>query len=104
MPRLIACAVLRDDPPVVIAADDLESLNWVLAIKVIATTPTRQLPADLCDELRRALVEERWGDAVAAWIERTGVAVDVYPSMELYGAADVALGALELQFQPLFGS
>jgi hypothetical protein len=103
MPRLIACAVLRDDPPVVIAADDLESLNWVLAIKVIATTPARQLPADLRDELRRALVEERWGDAVAAWIDRTGVAVDVYPSMELHGADDVELASLELQFQPLFG-
>ena len=103
MPRLIACAVVRDDPPVVIAADDLESLNWVLALKLIATTPAGRLPADLRDELRRALVEERWGDAVGTWIERTGVAVDVYPSMELHGAGDVELASLELQFQPLFG-
>ena len=103
MSRLIACAVVRDDPPVVIAADDLESLNWVLALKLIATTPAGRLPTDLRDELRRALVEERWGDAVGTWIERTGVAVDVYPSMELYGAGDVELASLELQFQPLFG-
>ena len=39
---------------------------------------------------------------MAAWIDRTGVPVDVYPSLELYGADDVALAALELRFQPLF--
>jgi hypothetical protein len=31
MSRLIACAVVRDDPPQVFVAEDLETLNWVLA-------------------------------------------------------------------------
>ena len=40
--------------------------------------------------LRLALQEERWGDAVFAFIGRTGVAVDVYESTELHLAADAA--------------
>ena len=57
MPSVIACAVVRDDPPTVITAEDLETLNWVLALRLIATTPGRQLPVDLRDELRLALAE-----------------------------------------------
>ena len=34
--------------------------------------------------LRQALREERWGDAVFAFIARTGIAVDVYESTELH--------------------
>ncbi len=102
MAQIVACAVVRDDPPRVFVAEDLATLNWVLALRLIAATDRRQLPAELRGELGRALDEERWGDAVAAWIERTGVAVDVYPSMDLYQGTDVALASLELQFQPLF--
>ena len=52
--------------------------------------------------MRQALREERWGDAVFAFIARTGVAVDVYESTELHVAADAAVGPLELQLTPLF--
>ena len=102
MARVVACAVVREDPPQVFVAEDLATLSWVLALKLIATADRRRMPADLREELSQALIEERWGDAVAAWIDRTGVAVDVYPSMELYQAVDVELGPLELQFQPIF--
>ena len=54
------------------------------------------------ETLRQALREERWGDAVFAFIARTGVAVDVYESTELHVAADAAVGPLELQLTPLF--
>ena len=46
--------------------------------------------------------EERWGDAVFAFIARTGTAVDVYESTELHAAAEAAVGPLELQLTPLF--
>jgi len=52
--------------------------------------------------LRRALREERWGDAVFAFIARTGTAVDVYESTDMHLAADAAVGPLELQLTPLF--
>ena len=42
MTRLIACAVVRDDPPQVFVAEDLETLNWVLALQVVAAHADRR--------------------------------------------------------------
>jgi hypothetical protein len=99
---LVACAVVRDDPPRVFVAEDLDTLNWVLACQLVATTPGRDLPAGERDLLRTALTEQRWGDAVFAHIARTGIAVDVYESTDLFGPADVEVGPMELQLTPLF--
>lgn len=100
--QLVACAVVREDPPEVYVAEDMDTLNWVLALKVVARTPAGQLSAGIGTSLREALLDERWGDAVHQWIDHTRVAVDVYPSMELYLPSDVALGSIEMQFLPLF--
>lgn len=101
MPRMVAVAVVHEEPPQVFVADDQETLNWVLALKLIAQTDPAQLPTDLRDALREAVRDERWGDAVQLWMGSRGV-VDVYPSFDLYGSTDVELGAQELQFSPLF--
>jgi hypothetical protein len=102
MSTLVACAVVRDEPPRVFVAEDLATLNWVLACQLVATTPGSELPVGERDALRQALREERWGDAVFAFISRTGVAVDVYESTELHPAAEAVVGPLELQLTPLF--
>jgi hypothetical protein len=102
MGRLVACAVVRDDPPRVFVAEDLATLNWVLACQLVATTPGSDLPVGERDALRVALTERRWGDVVFAFINRTGIAVDVYESTELFGPADLEVGPLELQLTPLF--
>jgi uncharacterized membrane protein len=94
--------VVRDDPPRVFVAEDMETLNWVLACQLVAATPGHDLPDDERATLRQALREERWGEAVFAFIARTGTAVDVYESTELHLAADAAMGPLELQLTPLF--
>jgi hypothetical protein len=99
---LVACAVVRDNPPRVFVAEDLDTLHWVLACRLVAATPARDLPPGEREELRRALREERWGDALFAYISRTGVAVDVYESTELYAPADAAVAPVELQLTPLF--
>lgn len=101
MPRFVACAVVRDDPPQVFLADDQDALNWVLALRLIARTPGRDIAPDLRDRLRAALRHEQWGEAVELWM-RDRPEVDVYPSFELYSAADVAMAPLELEFTPLF--
>lgn len=103
MTRVVACAVVRDDPPGVYAADDLETLNWVLAVQLVAATPASQLAPDVRDALRTALLEERWGEAVEVWMRAREIEVDVYPSMSLAEPADVALAPVEIQFLPLFG-
>ena len=102
MSSVVAYAVVHEDPPRVFIADDMETLNWVLALKLIVPTDRNRLPDGVRDILRGALSEERWGEAVAAWITYTGIAVDVYPSTELYEERDVTLASLEMQFGPLF--
>lgn len=42
MPRSVACAVVRDEPPEVFV-EDQDTLNWVLALKLIARTPGAEL-------------------------------------------------------------
>jgi hypothetical protein len=101
MPRVVACAVVRDDPPQVFLAEDESALNWVLALQLIARTPGSELPEGLRDELRDALRTEQWGTAVELWL-RNRPEVDVYPSFELYGSEDLQLASLELEFTPLF--
>jgi hypothetical protein len=103
MPRLVACAVVHDDPPQVFAAEDIDTLHWVLALRLIARTPGRELDPGLRGNLRAALAEERWGDAVELWMRLHPEAIDVYPSFDLHLPADVELGPEELQFSPLFG-
>ena len=102
MTRLVACAVVRTDPPQVFTAEDLDTLNWILALKLVAATPASELPLAVKTALRAALREERWGDAVEGWIRQNDVAVDVYSSMEMYLPADVEIAGIEMQFTPLF--
>ena len=104
MAELFAYAVVRDDPPRVLAAEDLDVLHWVLAIQLVARTPARSLPPGQAMTLREALVEERWGDAIAEWIDITGIAVDVYSDLRVWTAAELTAetAGLELQFTPLF--
>jgi hypothetical protein len=102
MSRLVACAIVRHDPPQVFVAEDLETLNWVLALQVVAATPGRTLPETVRDNLRTALLDERWGNAVELWIVHGDVPVDVYSSIGLFDPADVELAPAELQFRPLF--
>ena len=101
MARSVACAVVRDDPPQVFIAEDQETLNWVLALHLIARIPGHELAAGLRDRLRQALRDELWGDAVEMWMQNRPE-VDVYPSFELYTERDVELAAQELEFTPLF--
>lgn len=101
MPRAVACAVVRDDPPQVFVAEDQETLNWILALMLIAQTPSGDLPIELRGQLREALRDEQWGTAVELWM-RQRPEVDVYSSFDPYTSEDVELAAHELEFTPLF--
>jgi len=101
VPSTVACAVVRDDPPQVFIAEDQETLNWVLALRLIARTPGSEFSDDLREALQESLLDERWGEAVELWM-RDRPEVDVYPSFDLFEHRDVELAAQELQFSPLF--
>lgn len=101
---IVSYTVVRTDPPRVYLADDIETLQWVLALKVVARTRPEDLPRVHAEAIRAALRDERWADAVVEWIDATGQPVDVYPSIEVYEARHVAMGPAELQFTPLFAN
>jgi hypothetical protein len=96
--------VVREDPPIVLVAEDVDVLQRLLALRVVAQMPGQSFGLG-AQAVKAALLEQHWADAVSAWIELTGVAIDVYPSgLELHGADDVDddLSGVRIQFSPLF--
>ena len=104
MTDAVAYAVVHTEPPSIFLADDIDVLHRVLALGVVARTDPAMLGANagsICD----ALLEERWGDAVVAWIRALGTGIDVYDGKSIYTANDLPadlIGA-QLQFTRLFG-
>jgi len=101
---LVSCAVVHGTPPQVFLADDLDTLNWVLALQLVAQSRAEDFAEAVRHDLREALLDERWGDAVAGWITATGQAVDVFASYDVHehDRLPPELAAVELQFTPLF--
>lgn len=99
----VAYAVVRDDPPVVLMAEDLDVLHRALAVHFVAQTDPRRVSEDERERLQAALLEERWSDAVDAWIRHSGVAVDVHtgPVLTANDLPEDLIGA-QLQFAPLY--
>jgi hypothetical protein len=102
MPRIVSVAIVNETPPSVFIAEDMDTMNWVLALRLVARTPAQEIPQDLRVLLREALLEERWADAVVLWMEEMELDVDIYASEDLYTARDVEFAPTELQFTPLF--
>ena len=105
-PRLsgrAAVAVVRSDPPQVFLAEDDEVLGRVLAMKLVAQTPAGQL-GSFAAEIRSALLDERWADAVLAWMSATGDVVDAYPDDTVWTERhlDADAAALEIRLSPIF--
>jgi hypothetical protein len=101
-----AYAVVRSDEPKVFLAEDARVMARVLALNLVARTPARSVssPARL-DEMRAALLEERWADALIAWIEETGTPVDVYEeSLPVWTerSLDGDQASMEIRMAPLF--
>lgn len=104
MTGTVAYAVVHTEPPSIFLADDIEVLHRVLALEVVARTDPALLGV-AATEIRDALLEERWGDAVVAWIRTVGTGIDVYDGKSVYTADDLPadlIGA-QLQFTRLFG-
>ncbi len=101
----VATAVVHTEPASVYLADDIDTLHRLLALEVVARTDADLLNGH-ADEIRQALLDERWGDAVVSWIRETNTGIDVYTHSSVYSDADLPpdlIGA-QLQFAPLFRS
>jgi hypothetical protein len=102
---VVAYAVVHTEPPAIYLATDIEVLERVVGVEVIARTDPRLL-GERAETVREALLGERWGAAAAAWIEATGIGIDVYTNIAVYDADDLPpelIGA-QLQFTRLFQS
>lgn len=86
-----------------LVAETLEVLHRVLALKVVAQASSSQL-GDSADEIREALLDERWGDAVVAYIHWSGLQIDVYDDLRVFRDEDIPADTvtLQLQFTPVF--
>lgn len=104
-PGRLAVAIVREDPPRFFVAESDRVLNRVLALELVAETSATEI-ANLrtLDEIRRALLEERWADAFVLWLEVTGSVVDIYPDEPIwtdeYATRDRV--ALEMKVAPIF--
>ena len=99
----VATAVVHTEPASVYLADDIDTLHRVLALEVVARTDASLLNGQ-ASEIRAALLDERWGDAVVSWIKETSTGIDVYTHSSVYTHDDLPpdlIGA-QLQFAPLF--
>ena len=102
MPRIVSVAIVNSQPPRVYIAEDMDTMNWVLALRLVAMTEATEVDDELRALLREALLQERWADAVVMWMEEMDLEVDVYASEDLFTARDVDFASTELQFTPLF--
>lgn len=101
-----AYAVVRQQEPQIFLAEDASVLDRVLALHVVAQLPTTEVTSHArLEEMRHALLEERWGDALSAWIEETGVPVDVYDErlpVWTRGQLDAEQASMEIRLSPIF--
>jgi len=89
------------DQEVLIAADE-ENLGESFAFEVISQTSPERLGSQLT-EIRHALLERRWADALIAWMDATGFTVDVFPDEPVRSSLlDEATVELELKLTPIF--
>lgn len=101
-----AFAIVRQQEPQVFLAEDSTVLDRVLALHIVAQLSSAEVTSSArLEEMRRALLEERWADALAAWIEETGVPVDVYderPRVWTASQLDAEQASMEIRLSPLF--
>lgn len=92
-----------DDPRVLLATED-SVMSRLLAMHVVAATPASEIPPAKLGAIRDALLEERWADAVGAWIEIFDTVIDVFADEEVISAEDLdeERAALEIRVSPIF--
>jgi len=101
--RFVAYAVVPGEDPIVVIADDESVLTRAVALEIVAQSRPESLGA-ATETIRRALLEERWVDAVELWMSATGEKVDAYTSERVWdeSSLDEETTPLELRMKRLF--
>ena len=100
-----AYAVVRSDTPVIVLAEDADAISRAIAIEVVAQLSSSDVSSTArLREMREALLEERWDDALLAWMDETSAVVDVYTApTKVWTTDELDLDAtsLEIRLAPL---
>ncbi|MDQ3877893.1 MAG: hypothetical protein M3290_06040 [Actinomycetota bacterium] len=100
-----AWAVVHGHEPVVYLAENAETISRALALDLVARLPASEVAdASRLEEMRRALLEERWAHALIVWMEETGTTVDVYegsPKVWTERELELEQATLEIRMAPL---
>jgi hypothetical protein len=73
-----AYAIVKTDPPQLFLAENAAVISRLIALKVVAREDPAHVVAGRVEVIRDALLEERWADAVVAWMSATDTFIDVY--------------------------
>jgi len=101
----VSIAVVRGDPPVALLAESDAVMGRLLALRLVARSHAGDLAGSgLLNDIRSALLEERWGDAVTMWMQATSEVVDVYPDEEIVTdeRLDHDTASMEIRLAPIF--
>jgi hypothetical protein len=104
-PGRVAVAILRSDPPQIFLAESDAVLGRLVALRLVArSTPSELHASGLLDHVRKALLEERWGDATGLWMRATGQVLDAYPDERIATDArlDEEYASVEIRLSPIF--
>jgi hypothetical protein len=103
-----AYAIVRGEEPKVVIAEDAQVLSRALAVTLVAQLPANQVSTEArLEDMKQALLEERWADALVSWMEETETSVDVYDeSLPIWAATelDEEQASLEIRMAPLFST
>jgi len=96
--------VLHGDTPEIFLAESDAVLGRLLAVRLVGPSrPEDFRPAEL-EEIRSALLEQRWADAVTAWMLATGDVLDGYPDEQIVTEEmlDDDRASMEIRLLPIF--
>lgn len=103
-----AYAVVRGEEPQVVLAENAAVLSRALALTLVAQLPAGQVSTQgRLEDMKRALLEERWADALVSWMEETETSVDVYdeaPPVWTAAELDEEQASMEIRVAPLFSA
>lgn len=73
-----AYAIVKSEPPQLFLAENAQVISRLIALKVVAASEPSTFGSFRLEQVRRALLEQRWADAVVAWMDATNTDIDVY--------------------------
>jgi hypothetical protein len=79
-------------------------LGRLLAVRLVGPSRPEDFAPGVLEEIQAALLEQRWADAVTAWMLASGEVLDGYPDEEVVTEEmlDDERASMEIRLSPIF--